>query len=151
MDAEPRAGALASYDTDVAGWAHQQACLLREGRFDELDIANIAEEIDSVGRSERKELSSRLAVLLCHLLKWEFQAGKQSPSWKNTIWTQRTQIELLIADSSCLKAQFSHAVRVGYLDARAMAVKQTKLLPKTFPLDCPYASDRIMNKDFFPS
>ena len=76
---------LVSYETDVIAWANRQAALLRAGRFSELDIANIAEEIEDVGKSEERELASRMAVLLMHLLKWQYQPERQSRSWLRTI------------------------------------------------------------------
>ena len=78
-----------AYDADFYGWANEQAALLREGRLNEADIENIAEEIESMGRSEKRELVSRLAVLLTHLLKWRYQPGGRGSSWRASIVVQR--------------------------------------------------------------
>jgi len=78
-----------SYETDVVVWANEQAALLRSGRFDQLDLTHIAEEIEDVGKSEQRKLASRMAVLLMHLLKWQYQPVKRSMSWDRTIKEQR--------------------------------------------------------------
>ncbi len=80
------------YDTDIVAWASQQAELLRSGQWSRLDLANIAEEIEDVGKSEQRELASRLAVLIGHLLKWQFQPEKRSRSWADTIDVQRARV-----------------------------------------------------------
>ena len=83
---------LVSYDHDIVAWAKQQAQLVRNQQFDLLDLKHIAEEIEDVGKSEQRELASRMAVLLCHLLKWKYQPARQGSSWQATIRTQRDRI-----------------------------------------------------------
>ena len=83
----------ALYNRDIIAWANEQAALLRSGQFDKLDLANLAEEIEDVGKSEKRELASRLAVLIAHLLKWRFQLERQGKSWELTIKEQRKQIK----------------------------------------------------------
>ena len=82
-----------SYENDIVAWANQQAWLVRNKRFDLLDLEHIAEEIEDVGRSEQRELASRMAVLLQHLLKWQYQPARQGTSWQLTIKTQRERIQ----------------------------------------------------------
>src|ERR1700691_740820 len=98
-----------AYDADFYGWANEQAALLREGRLAEADIANIAEEIESIGRSEKRELVSRLAVLLTHLLKWRYQPGGRGSSWRASIVVQRRALERHLADNPRLKTRLPHA------------------------------------------
>ncbi len=92
------------YETDVVAWANEQAALLRSGKLSQLDIANIAEEIEDVGKSEKRELASRMAVLLAHLLKWQFQAGRRGSSWQRTIREQRKSILLRVRKTPSLKS-----------------------------------------------
>ena len=71
-----------AYKTDVVAWANEQAAFIRAGRFDLLDLENIAEEIESVGKSEKRELASRMSLLLAHLLKWQYQPVRRGSSWE---------------------------------------------------------------------
>ena len=87
------------YDRDFYAWANEQAALLRAGKLMEADIQNIAEEIESMGRSEKRELVSRLTVLLLHLLKWQFQPGLRGTSWRLSIENTRYQLEEHIEDN----------------------------------------------------
>lgn len=77
------------YHTDFHAWANQQATLLREGRLQAADIEHIAEEIESMGRSEKRELFSRLVILMMHLLKWQYQPMRRGHSWQATIKIQQ--------------------------------------------------------------
>lgn len=91
------------YDTDIIAWAQQQAALLRSGEWSSLDIVNLAEEIEDVGKSEQRELHSRLAVFLSHLLKWQFQAALRSKSWRSTMTLQRRLIARRLRKTPSLK------------------------------------------------
>ena len=82
------------YETDIVAWANEQAQLVRSGQFELLDLEHIAEEIEDVGKSEQRELASRMVLLIAHLLKWQFQAGRQGTSWQITIRNQRRAILL---------------------------------------------------------
>ncbi|EQD45100.1 protein containing DUF29, partial [mine drainage metagenome] len=92
-----------TYDKDVVAWANEQAALLRAGKFSAIDIEHIAEEIEDVGKSEQRELASRMAVLLAHLLKWQFQPEHRSNSWMRTIKEQRRAIAAHIEETPSLK------------------------------------------------
>ena len=94
----------ASYEKDVILWSQEQARLLRAGRFDELDIKHLADEIEDVGKSEKRELANRMAVLLAHLLKWQVQPENRTNSWRATIKDQRRRIALAIKETPSLKA-----------------------------------------------
>lgn len=76
-----------TYKSDIVAWANEQAKLLRNKQFHLLDIEHLAEEIADVGKSEQRELASRMAVLLCHLLKWHYQPARQGINWQLTIKT----------------------------------------------------------------
>ena len=92
-----------AYKTDVVAWANEQAAFIRAGRFDLLDLENIAEEIEDVGKSEQRELENRMAVLLAHLLKWQFQPTHRGTSWQKTIKVQRTQVNRRIQKTPSFK------------------------------------------------
>jgi hypothetical protein len=138
------------YDTDFYAWANEQAALLRAGRLSEADIENIAEEIESMGRSERRELTSRLTVLLVHLLKWRYQPALQSHSWRNTIEQQRLRLEDHLAENPSLKSQLDEVMAKAYRHARVDAELETGLLKKSFPLASPFTFDEAMSPDFLP-
>ena len=139
-----------SYDADFYGWANEQAALLREGRLAEADIANIAEEIESMGRSEKRELTSRLAVLLTQLMKWRHQPERRSGSWSASIKVQRRGLMRHLADNPSLKLRLPVSLADAYQDAVLIAADETKLGASVFPPVCPWSFDEIMNPDFWP-
>lgn len=138
------------YESDFYAWANEQAALLRAGKLNAADIENIAEEIESMGRSEKRELVSRLTVLLMHLLKWQYQPLLQGPSWRTTIRIQRSRIIDHLADNPSLKSQISEAMIRAYREARMEAAAETGLKEITFPAACPWSFDRVMDEDFWP-
>lgn len=138
------------YDRDFYAWTAQQAALLRAGRLSEADIGNIAEEIESMGRSEKRELVSRLAVLLLHLLKWRHQPGHRGNSWRLTIEAQRAALLDHLADNPSLRARVEEAMRSAYRQARIEAERETGLARETFPEACPFAFDDAVRDGFWP-
>jgi hypothetical protein len=138
------------YDTDFHAWAGEQAALLREQRFTEADINNIAEEIDAFGRSEKRALVSRLAVLLTHLLKWQFQPGHRGTSWQLAIAEQRRALMRLLRDDPSLRAALDEAIADAYGDALLAARRETGLAARSFPPKCPYKPAQIEADDFYP-
>jgi hypothetical protein len=140
------------YEEDVIAWANEQARLLRAGRFDMLDIEHLADEIEDVGKSEKRELANRMAVLLCHLLKWQFQPERRGSSWKRTIDDQRKRLKRVIGivpslnGLLCDREWFEDAWNDGLL----MAAKETEKEADTFPAACPWTTDEIMNNNFYP-
>ena len=138
------------YDRDFYAWANEQAALLREGRLAEADIENIAEEIESMGRSEKRELISRLALLLLHLLKWQFQPGRRSVSWRLSIENTRLELEDHLKDNPSLKSQLTEAIRSAYRRALNEAVAETGFSRTTFPADCPYSFEQATDPNFWP-
>jgi len=140
-----------TYEKDFYRWLMHTAELIREKKFTELDTENVAEELESMGRGEKRELISRLAVLLAHLLKWQFQAEKQSRSWKNTLAEQRLRIRLILEDSPSFTHSFDEKLIKAYNLALSSAEKETGLRKDTFPPTCPYSFEQIMNEDFYPA
>jgi predicted DNA-binding ribbon-helix-helix protein len=126
------------YEQDFYSWALRQAALLRAGRFAELDIANIAEELDTLGRAEFNSLVSALRVLMLHLLKWDQQPEKRSRSWVVSIVVQRGELAEVLTDNPGLKPRLGEALERAYGRARREAAAETGLDIKTFPQTCPY-------------
>ena len=138
------------YDQDFYAWANEQATLLRAGKLDQADIENIAEEIESMGRSERRELINLLTVLLLHLLKWQFQPGLRGNSWRLSIEEQRYRLEDHLNDNPSLRAQITQAMRDAYRVALVEAERETGLARSTFPAGCPFVFEQAMSPDFWP-
>ena len=138
------------YDSDFFAWANEQAALLRAGRLTEADIENIAEEIESMGRSEKRELVSRLTVLFTHLLKWRHQPGLRGASWRRTIEHQRLHLTEHLADNPSLRSKLHEAIASAYSHARIEAENETGLDRATFPASCPYAFEDAMDPNFWP-
>jgi hypothetical protein len=138
------------YDRDFYAWANEQATLLRQGRLGEADVENIAEEIASMGRSEKRELVSRLVVLMLHLLKWRFQPKGRGSSWEASIRIQRRQLERHLRDNPSLKAKLPEALADAYQDAVIAAAEETKLAESLFPSQCPWSFEQISAADFWP-
>jgi Domain of unknown function DUF29 len=141
---------LATYDSDFYLWSAGQAALIREGKFDQLDIENVAEEIESLGRSDRKSLISQMQRLLAHLLKWQFQSSRRSKSWRLSIFSAREEIGVLVEDSPSLSESLSSGLDRAYLSARKRAALETGLADKSFPESCPYSLSQILDEDFWP-
>ena len=139
-----------AYEADFYGWANEQAALLRDGRLAEADVANIAEEIESMGRSEKRELVSRLTVLLAHLLKWRFQPEGRGSSWSATIKVQRRGLARHLADNPSLKPLLPQALADAYQDALLVAADETKLSESAFPSACPWAEASVLDPGFWP-
>jgi hypothetical protein len=138
------------YEADFYAWATQQASLLRAGDLSALDIANIAEEIESMGKSERRELISRLTILLQHLLKWQFQPGLRGNSWRYTIKVQRRDLTRHLADNPSLTAQLPAVLADAYASAVLLAAGETGLPDTAFPPECPWSYRQAADTEFWP-
>jgi hypothetical protein len=138
------------YERDFHAWTHEQADLLRAGRLAEADIAHIVEEIESMGRSERRELVNRLTVLLLHLLKWRFQPALRGNSWRLSIKEQRIRLAAHLEDNPSLKAEIDQAILQAYRLAAIEAERETGLSESTFPTVCPFSFEQIMDERFWP-
>ena len=139
-----------SHHTDFYAWAMEQAAFLREGRLASADIANIAEEIESLGRAEKRELVDRLAVLLLHLLKWRFQPGFRSASWNSSIREQRIRLRDHLHDNPSLKTHVDEAVSRAYELAVIGAARETGLSEADFPTRSPYRFEQVLDDGFWP-
>lgn len=144
-------GAVA-YDADFHTWALQQAELLRNAAFDKLDVVNLAEEIQAMSARERRELISRLRVLLMHLLKWQYQPNYPiKTSWQTTINNQRDDIGLLLEDSPSLAPKIPEALAKAYpMAVREAAIQESGLPKHLFPDACPWTFEQVMDPDFWP-
>lgn len=138
------------YEADFYAWANQQASLLRAGKLSSADIANIAEEIESMGKSEKRELVSRLTILLLHLLKWQFQPGLRGNSWRYTIRVQRRDLARHLGDNPSLLAQLPGVLADAYASAILLAAGETGLPEATFPTVCPWSYPQVADAEFWP-
>jgi Domain of unknown function DUF29 len=150
MATKVRREASELYDTDFVRWTEEQAMALRKGQFGALDLENLAEEIDSLGRMDHRRLKSHFTVLLRHLLKWRHQADQRSGSLDSTIRTQRAEILQLLVDSPSLRRDAPAYVRERYDMARRNAAAEKALPLATFPADCPFAVDEILTEEWLP-
>jgi hypothetical protein len=141
-----------SYKADVVAWANEQVALIRAGKLDQLDLANIAEEIEDVGKSEQRELASRMSVLLAHLLKWQYQPARQSKSWKYTLSTQRKEIAYVLMEAPSLRTKFNDDqwLEILWAKAKSQAESETGLDVDTFPETCPWRMDDILTENWLP-
>jgi hypothetical protein len=138
------------YDRDLYGWANEQAALLRAGHLSEADIGHIAEEIESMGKSERNQWLDGLAVLLAHSLKWQFQPGLRGNSWRLTVREQRRRIIRIMSQNPGLQPEPGAVLQDAYGDALLIAERETGLLEATFPAACPWAFEQITDPDSWP-
>ncbi len=140
----------ASYDGDFYAWALEQAALLRARRFAELDIQNLAEEVEDLARRHADALESRLATLLSHLLKWELQPSGRSWSWAGTIRRERQAIARLLQRNPGLGPRRGELFVDAYADARATAAIDTDRPVGSFPATCPYTLAQATDWNFWP-
>lgn len=140
-----------TYGQDFYAWTLNNAKLLREGKLTEIDIENIAEEIESMGKSEKRELISRFAVLIAHLLKWQFQAARRNNSWKYTIEEQRNEIIDLLEESPSLKNEVTQQLTRAYTRGVLIAATETDMGKEIFPKQNPFSLEKLINKKFFPA
>ncbi|MBF0338690.1 MAG: DUF29 domain-containing protein [Nitrospirae bacterium] len=140
----------ALYNADFYKWTIHSAELLRDGRFSEIDVENIAEEIESMGRSERRELLNRLSVLIMHLLKLQYHQRRRSKSWFKTIDTQRMDFRLLLEESPSLKHEIGLVIDKAYERANLLFEKETRINKDILPGTCPYTFEQIINDSFLP-
>ena len=140
-----------SYHNDVLAWAGEQAELLRSGQFSVLDIEHIAQEIEDVGKSEQRELASRMAILLAHLLKWQYQPEKRSKRWQRTIKEQRNSISIHIEETHTLRSSLRNPawMKATYSDAVSKALEETGT--DNFPEECPWAMEDVLTVAWLPA
>ena len=136
------------YDRDFYSWSQEQGRLVREGRWNEVDRENVAEEIESLGREQFNELESAVRVLLMHILKWDHQPERRSRSWSGAIAAQRVELEDVLGDNPGLQPRISEAIIRAYRRARIEAANETELNLKTFSEACPYSFQDITSRPF---
>ncbi len=141
---------LPKYEEDFYGWAMANAALLKKGKFNQVDINHIIEEMENLGASEKRELVSRLSQLIMHLLKWHFQPTMRGHSWIYSIRAQRKQTKIHLKDNPSLKSKLDEILLDSYDVAISEAAKETSLDEKNFPSECPYTFDQIIDDTFFP-
>jgi hypothetical protein len=146
--APPDEPVRSEYQSDIYSWSQEQARLLREGRWALVDRDNVAEEIESLGRTEFNRLESALRVLLLHMLKWEHQPQKRSRSWVLSIKEQRLAVEDVLADNPGLKPRIGEALARAYRRARIEAAKETALDEAKFPETCDYSFEDATTRTF---
>jgi hypothetical protein len=138
------------YESDFAAWAEMNAELLRAGRFSEVDLENVAEEIEDLAKKQRHALGSRLRRLIQHLLKWQFQPEKRSTSWQRTLAQQRLAIARLLKENPSLKPAFAELAAEAYSDATRLASIEMRREVKTLPSSSPYTMEQLMDLDYLP-
>ncbi len=138
------------YETDFALWIEQTVQLLRSAKFEEVDWENVIEEIESLGRSEKRALRSQVTRIIMHLLKWDYQQSRRSNSWRGSIVEGRIQIKELLQDSPSLKPYLGDVLTKCYQDAVGWASAETRLPIETFPVECPYSIDEILVREILP-
>lgn len=135
-----------AHEADYGAWIAAQAALLREGRFGELDLENLIDEVESLGRSDFLRFESAIKVVLLHLLKWDIQTDHRTRSWADSIKEHRLQVKDELERSPSYKSRIDEAVLKAYRRARAKAHKETKLPRRSFPEACPYTWADIMER-----
>ena len=136
------------YDRDFASWSEQQGAALRRRAANEIDWENVAEEIESLGRSDRREIRNRLVIICEHLLKWRFQPDRRSTSWRGSIIEARSQIADLIQESPSLSAYPATVLAVAWHRGRERAEMDTRL--SDLPAACPWSAEQVLDPAFWP-
>jgi ribosomal protein L29 len=138
------------YELDYYTWALEQAQALRARRTEALDWENLAEEVEGLGRSEARELESRLEALLVYLLKWRYQPKRRSRSWRMTIREQRQRVARVLSQNPGLKPMLGESVVAAYAVARLVAIRETRLAERTFPPASSWSFEQIAEAEFWP-
>ena len=147
---KPRFEGQTDYEDDFEQWCYEQAELLRQRRFAELDLPNVIEELEDMGKEQRRALSSSYRILIAHLLKWQFQPQLRSRSWEQTIDRERDNIIDREKMNPSLGKDAKRLVEEVYRRAIREAAKETDLSRNTFPFDCPYSIEQLRDPDWMP-
>lgn len=139
------------YKEDFNLWTEQMVDILRARRFEELDIDNLLDELESMSKRDKRELVSRLKLILMHLLKWNYQPDQRGASWETTIRNNREEIAQILQDSPSLKIYTATILEQAYASARKNAASETGTLIDDFPENCPFAIAEVLNEDFLPA
>jgi hypothetical protein len=142
---------MPTYEEDVVAWSIDQANLLRAGRFNDLEVELIAEEIEDVGKSEQRELASRMAILIGHLLKWRFQPERRGASWEKTIKAQRKELAYALEESPSLRVKLAEARWIDLVWTKGVALAVAESGLDCFPEVCIWSmADEILNPTWLP-
>lgn len=139
------------YEQDFCLWLQTTAKLLRRRQLEGLDFDNLIEEIESMGRREKREIKSRLIILIEHLLKlkyWQAEKKHNARGWRNTIIEQRRQIELSLEDSPSLKKVLEESFLTCYQKSCQDTLKKYKLSLEIFPSEPPFTLQEILSDDY---
>jgi len=139
-----RSSPKTTYDKDFYKWSLEQSMILKKGEYSKLDIDNLREEIEALGRSEKRALESFLKILLLHLLKCKYQPEYKTPSWDNSIKIQRYNITKSLEDNPSLRPLVNELIKRAYYSARLEASNETSLNEKIFPVNCPWTLEECM-------
>jgi hypothetical protein len=150
MTTELDANRQSLYEADYLKWIETTIKKLRVRDYSSVDWENLIEEIDDMGRSECRSLESNLIVVLTHLLKWQYQPGFRSGTWKSSIVEHRRRIREALKDSPSLKPYLEEVFAECYLDAVELASAETELPVETFPQECPYTPAEVLDSSFLP-
>jgi hypothetical protein len=145
---------MSTYETDFYRWTQETAEKLRQGRLNEVNMEELIEELEGMGKSQRRALKGRLSVLLGHLLKWQYQPDGRSYSWQGTINVQRDDIQDLLNDNPSLRPQVPDLIVRGYRTAVAKAVEDTNMRPSAFPAtfeQTGWSWEQILDMDWLPN
>jgi Domain of unknown function DUF29 len=134
------------YEHDETAWLEAMSDLIRHGRFDELDYPNLAEYLADMARRDRREVESRLAVLIAHVLKWVHQPDRRSGSWRATIIQQRQELEGLVS-RGVLRSHAEATLADAYLKAVEMAAAEAGLAAESFAAACPYTLEQLLSAE----
>ncbi len=140
----------AEYEQDLYAWLTGNAQLLRQGRLSEIDVEHIAEELEDMGKSERRAIESYLGVLILHLLKWHYQPSLRGPRWQQSIDNARDEIDRRLQDSPSLRPRLSELIAARYGNVRKNAMRETGLPLQTFPETCPFSIAQLLDEEFWP-
>jgi hypothetical protein len=138
------------YDTDYSLWLEKTAQLLRNGQINELDLPNLAEEIENMGKREKRAVENNVEILLMHLLKYQYQPEKRSNSWKYTIFEHRDRLEKAFRDSPSLKPYSQEIFEQCYSKARQRAAIETGMEIDIFPVESPFTVEQTLNPNYLP-
>lgn len=136
------------YDIDFYAWTLEQSNLLKSGKWQELDIENLVEEIESLGKQQRQELRNCLGILIGHLLKWQYQPDKCSKNWMATIMEQRDKSSEVLKENPSLKPYLPEVIASAFVSSLALVVRETPLNYEDLPVECLFTIEQILNPTF---
>jgi hypothetical protein len=141
---------MIDYNSDYYGWTLDQVELLKRGQFQKMDVENLIEELEAMGRSEKRALESRMIVLLTHLLKWHYQPARRGKSWELTIKGQRVNCLDVLEDNPSLKSTLDALFIRSYNRSKIEAAKETGLDENHFPVECPFSITELFDNNYYP-